>query len=159
MVPPTNLDDLSPTELKNLVVSLFEKMAELQRTIAAQADEIARLKGGPRRPNLKPSGMDKATEPKPDKPAGDGKGKRGNTKTKLTIHEEKTVKVDAPPGSRFRPRVCWHHSVGVKPVACANTLPKWLALQKPHIAAIFSKGIVVLRNRSWTRSIRLSRND
>ena len=100
MVPPGNLDDLSHTELKNLVVTLFEQVAELRRTITAQADEIARLKGGPRRPNIKPSGMEKATEPKPDKPAG--RGKRGSTKSKLTVHEEKTVKADAPAGSRFK---------------------------------------------------------
>jgi hypothetical protein len=96
MVPLANLDDLSHTELKNLVVTLFEQVAELRRTIAAQADEIARLKGGPRRPNIKPSGMEKATEPKPDKPAGERGGKRGSTKSRLTIHEEKTVK--AAPG-------------------------------------------------------------
>jgi hypothetical protein len=64
MVPPANLDDLSHTELKNLVVALFEQVAELRRAIAAQADEIARLQGGPRRPNIKPSGMEKATEPR-----------------------------------------------------------------------------------------------
>ena len=68
--------------------------------IAALRDEIARLKGGPRRPNLKPSGMEKATEP--DKPAGPGGGKRGSTKSKLTIHEEKVIKADAPPGSRLK---------------------------------------------------------
>jgi len=101
MVAPANLDDLSP-EWKNFVVSLFEKIAELERTVAAQAEEIARLKGGPRRPNIKPSGMEKGTEPKPDTPAGKGGGKRGDTKSKLTIHEEKTVKADAPPGSRFK---------------------------------------------------------
>ena len=84
MVPPANLDDLSPAELKNLVVALFEQVAELRRTIAAQAEEIARLKGGPRRPNIKPSGMEKGTEPKPDKLAGEGGGKRGDTKSKLT---------------------------------------------------------------------------
>jgi hypothetical protein len=101
MVPPANLDDLSHTELKNLVVALFEQVAELRRIVAAQADEIARLKGGPRRPNIKPSGMDKATEPKPDKPAGDGHRERGSTKSKLTIHEERTIRAEAPPGSRF----------------------------------------------------------
>jgi hypothetical protein len=74
----------------------------LRRTVAAQADEIARLKGGPRRPNLKPSGMEKATEPKPDRPAGEGDRKRGSTKSKLTIHEEKTIKATAPSGSRFK---------------------------------------------------------
>jgi hypothetical protein len=102
MVPPTNLDDLSHAELKNLVVALFEQLAELRRTNAALRDEIARLKGGPRRPNIKPSGMEKATEPKPDKPAGEGDGKRGSTRSKLTIHEEKIVKADAPAGSRFK---------------------------------------------------------
>src|SRR5215472_9854841 len=100
MVPPANLDGLSHAELKNLVVTLFEQVAEQQRMIAALRDEIARLKGGPRRPNLKPSGMEKATEP--DKPAGPGGGKRGSTKSKLTIHEEKVIKADAPPGSRFK---------------------------------------------------------
>jgi len=102
MPPPENLDGLSQTELKNLVVMLFEQLAEQQRTIAALRDEIARLKGGPRRPNLKPSGMEKATEPKPDKLAGEGDGKRGSTKSKLTIHEEKIVKAAAPAGSRFK---------------------------------------------------------
>jgi hypothetical protein len=82
--------------------ALFEQIAELWRTIAAQAEEIARLKGGPRRPNIKPRAMEKATEPKPDKPAGEGGGKRGDTKSKLTIHEEKIVKADAPAGSRFK---------------------------------------------------------
>jgi hypothetical protein len=61
MVPPADLDNLSHAELKNLVVTLFEQVAELRRMVAAQADEIARLKGGPRRPNIKPSGMEKAT--------------------------------------------------------------------------------------------------
>ena len=102
MVPPADLDGLSHAELKSLVIKQFEVIAELQRTVAALRDEIARLKGGPRRPNIKPSGMERATEPKPDKPAGEGQGKRGSTKTKLTIHEEKTVKVDAPAGSRFK---------------------------------------------------------
>jgi hypothetical protein len=102
MVPPANFDDLSPTELKNLAVALFEQAAEQQRIIAELRDEIARLKGGPRRPNIKPSGMEKGTEPKPDKPAGERRGKRGSTKSKLTIHEEKTVEADAPAGSRFK---------------------------------------------------------
>jgi hypothetical protein len=101
MVPPADLDRLSHAELKGLVLQLFEMVAELQRTVAAQRDEIARLKGGPGRPNIKPSGMEKATEPKSDRPSA-GRPKRGPTRTKLTIHEEKTVKVSAPAGARFK---------------------------------------------------------
>jgi hypothetical protein len=46
MVPPSNLDNLSHAEPRNLVVALFEQVAELRRSVAAQADEIAHLKGG-----------------------------------------------------------------------------------------------------------------
>ena len=101
MVPPADLDRLSHAELKGLVIQLFERMAELERTVAAQRDEIARLKGGPGRPVIKPSGMEKATEPKLDRPSAD-RPKRGPTRTKLTIHEKKTVKVPTPAGARFK---------------------------------------------------------
>ena len=100
MVPPGDLDRLSHGELKSLVIKQFEMIAELQRTVGALRDEIARLKGGPGRPTIKPSGMEKATEP--PKAVGPQRPGRGPTKTKLTIHEEKTVKVAAPPGSRFK---------------------------------------------------------
>jgi hypothetical protein len=46
---PEDIDGLSPAELKLLVVKLFEEVADLRRTVAAQRDEIARLKGGPGR--------------------------------------------------------------------------------------------------------------
>ena len=101
MVPPADLDRLSHAELKGLVIQLFEMVAELQRTVAAQRDEIARLKGGPGRPAIKPSGMEKATEPKSDRPSAE-RPKRGPTRTKLTIHEERIVKVPAPSGARFK---------------------------------------------------------
>jgi hypothetical protein len=100
MVPPADLDRLSHAELKSLVIKLLEQVTELQRANAALRDEIARLKGGPGRPTIKPSGMEKATEP--PKSGGPQSPKRGPTKTKLTINEQKTVKVAAPPGSRFK---------------------------------------------------------
>jgi hypothetical protein len=103
MLPAANVDSLSHAELKDLVLKLLEEMAELRRTVAAQRDEIARLKGGPGRPNIKPSGMEQATEPKPPGSSGNQKRPRGSTRSKLSIHEERAVKVAAPPrGSRFK---------------------------------------------------------
>jgi hypothetical protein len=78
-------------------------MVELQRTVATLGEEIARLKGGPGRPNLKPSGMERGTDPKPPGSPGERKRPRGSTRSKLAIHEERTVTVAAPPrGSRFK---------------------------------------------------------
>ena len=71
--------------------------------VAALRDEIARLKGGPGRTNIKPSGMERGTEPKPPGSPGDRKRPRGSTRSKLSIDEDRTVKAAAPPhGSRFK---------------------------------------------------------
>jgi hypothetical protein len=125
-----------------LVVTLFEQVAEQPRMIAALRDEIARLKGGPCRPDLKPSGMEKATEP--DKPAGPGGGKRGSTKSKLTIHEEKLIKADAPPGSRFKGYTSFVvQELAIHPdvinFRCEHNVAEWIAafrLAGPHGAAV-----------------------
>jgi hypothetical protein len=87
MSPPDDLDLLSHAELKGLVIKLWEQVAELQRTVAALRDENTRLKGGPGRPAIKPSGMERGTEPKPPGTSGDRKRPRGSTRPKLSIHE------------------------------------------------------------------------
>jgi hypothetical protein len=100
---PDDLDRLSHAELKGLVIKQWEQLVELQRMVAALRDEITRLKGGAGRPTIKPSGMDWGTEPKPPGSSGDRKRPRGSTRSKLSIHEERTVKVAEPPrGSRFK---------------------------------------------------------
>src|SRR5208337_406929 len=105
MSPPNDLDRLSPAELKDLVLELLAEVAELRKTVAAQRDELARLKGGPGRPdikpNVKPSGMEKATEPKLEEPPGKDR-RRGEVRAKLTINEERKLEADAPLGSRFK---------------------------------------------------------
>ena len=105
MSPPPDLDALSLSELKSLVLKLLEERAEFQRTVGALRDEIARLKGGPGRPdikaNVKPSGMEKASEAQPANPSGERRG-RGATRGKLTIHEERKLEVAPPFGSRFK---------------------------------------------------------
>jgi hypothetical protein len=103
MSPPPDLDRLSHADLKSLVLKLLEEVAELRRTVATQRDEIARLKGGSGRPNIKPSGMDRATEPKTAPTVGGEPRQKGSKTSKLTIHEERTIELMAPPqGSRFK---------------------------------------------------------
>jgi hypothetical protein len=105
MALPENIDDRSLAELKLLVVKLLEEVADLRRTVAAQRDEIARLKGGPPRPNVKPnskpSGMEQATDAKPPGSSKERR-RRGSTRAKLTINETRKVKLAPPPGARFK---------------------------------------------------------
>src|SRR3954466_4252242 len=98
MAPPGDLDALSPTELKAFVVRLLGKVAALEQTVAAQRAEIARLKGLKGRPALKPSGMEKASEPKPPSPR---KGRRGPVTPRVAV-EDQVIAATVPPGSRFK---------------------------------------------------------
>src|SRR5829696_3899018 len=64
----------------------------------ALKDEIARLKNLPPRPPFKPSGMEKATQPKPP-----GPGRRpGRGAKRDRVTREVTIQVEVPPGSRFK---------------------------------------------------------
>src|SRR3954449_1735642 len=98
MASPGDLDALSPSELKALVIELLGKVAALEQTVAAQRAEIARLKGLKSRPQLKPSGMEKASEPKPPSPP---KGRRGPVTPRVAV-EDQVVEAAVPPGSRFK---------------------------------------------------------
>src|SRR3954470_24282829 len=98
MALPGDLDALSPTELKELVIALLGKVAALEQTVAAQRAEIARLKGLKGRPALKPSGMEKASEPKPLSPP---KGRRGPVTPRVAV-EDRILAAAVPPGSRFK---------------------------------------------------------
>jgi hypothetical protein len=86
MPPPPDLTTLSPTELRDLVIALVTRMTELERTVSAQRDEIARLKGLSGRPVIEPSGMEASTQPKP--PSGKDKHRPGGGKktSRRVIH-------------------------------------------------------------------------
>src|SRR3954468_24208554 len=99
MASSGDLDALSPTKLKALVIELLGKVAALEQTVAAQRAEIARLKGLKGRPALKPtSGMEKAREPKPPSPP---KGRRGPVTPRVAV-EDQVIAATVPPGSRFK---------------------------------------------------------
>jgi Transposase IS66 family len=98
--PPENLDGLSAAQLRELVAMLLEKVTGLEQLVVEQRAEIARLKGLKGPPDIKPSGMDKATEPpKPDRPGN--RRRRGKVRPRVSI-EDRVLKAAAPVGSRFK---------------------------------------------------------
>jgi hypothetical protein len=100
MPSPTDPSGLQRAELEARVVELLGELAELKRLVAAQRDEIARLKGLKGRPSIKPSGMENATEPKPD---GKRAKRRGRGKvTPRVAPETKVLRVAVPHGSQFK---------------------------------------------------------
>ena len=99
-------------DLRSLVESLLAQVVRLQEDVAvlraenaALKEEIARLKGLPPRPKLKPSGMDKAANAAPS-PQPSGKPmrqrRRGAKRDRLVIGEERVLAASAPVGSRFK---------------------------------------------------------
>jgi hypothetical protein len=98
---PRTLDGLGLEELKSLLVQALEDVARLKAENEALREEMARLKGLNGRPKLKPSGMEKATE---TSAKGARKiGRRGAKRSKLTIHETRTIKAEnVPAGARFK---------------------------------------------------------
>src|SRR3979411_2468814 len=116
MVVPADVDGLSNAELKALVAKLLAEGTELKRRVSEQREEIARLKGLKGRPQIKPSGMEKASEPKPAAVKNErrrgGRAKRAAVKNErrrdggktatLVIHDDRIIKAEVPAGSRFK---------------------------------------------------------
>jgi len=111
------LEGFSVAELRDVVGALVAEVGALrsgaeaqQATISAlraenQAlrDEVARLKGLPPRPPLRPSGMEQATQPwAADTGETRPKPPRGAKRDRNAVTAEIVVKVSVPTGSRFK---------------------------------------------------------
>ena len=119
-----SLEGFSLAELRDLVGLLVAEVRRLQADNAAlhagaeaqqvmvtalraenQAlrDEVARLKGLPPRPPLRPSGMEKATEAGQAGKSGErSERRRGLKRDRDAVTAERVLKAAVPPGSRFK---------------------------------------------------------
>jgi Transposase IS66 family len=98
--PPEDLDGLSSTQLRKLVLMLLDRVSALEQLVVEQRAEIARLKGLKGPPDIKPSGMEKATESaKLDRQKN--RARRGKIRPCVSI-EERVLEATVPDGSRFK---------------------------------------------------------
>ena len=96
-----SLSGLPRGELEALAERLLAENDALRQVIAGLKAEVATLKGVKGRPEVKPSGMEKGTEPAP---AGSrAVVPRAARAARLAVHEERVVAAaDVPAGSRFK---------------------------------------------------------
>lgn len=99
--PPLDLDIASLDDVKRLVQLLAEEMGRLRAENAGLREEIARLKGLPAKPKLKPSGMEKKTERAEVKRRRKQK-RRGAKALAETVTETRVIAAPVPAGARFK---------------------------------------------------------
>jgi hypothetical protein len=103
--PPLDLDALSLADLKKLVVQLLTRVAVLEEENQRLREEIARLKALPKRPQLAPGSMDKASErglSRRSKRPSRCRHHRQSGRRTPPVTEERTLVVEVPPGSHRR---------------------------------------------------------
>src|SRR3954471_8475304 len=94
------LSSLPRGELEALAERLLAENDALKRAVAELRAEVATLKGVKGRPEVKPSGMEKGTEPAPP---GTLLCAKGSKSARLAVHEDRVVAAaDVPAVSRFK---------------------------------------------------------
>ena len=93
------LSELSRRDLEAVTERLLAENAALKQQVAALHAEVARLKGAPGRPAVKPSGMEKAAGPTP---ADRGKSRGKRSHKRLAVRQDRVIKAAVPAGSRFK---------------------------------------------------------
>ena len=92
----------------NITVSLgVRTLSDLEAKVAALTEENARLKGLKGRPTLKPSGMEKGTDPSPAASGRVGRRQRRREprppeSARLIVDEDRVVPLAPQPGWRFK---------------------------------------------------------
>jgi hypothetical protein len=101
MAESPDIDEVGLEELKSLLLQVLEDNARRKAEAAALRDENARLKGLKGRPQIKPSGMEKAAGL-----AAKSKrtiGRHGSKRAKLTIDETTIIRASiGPTGARLK---------------------------------------------------------
>lgn len=122
-----DVDDLSIVDLKRLLLEALAKIAELTAENAALRGEIARLKGLKGRPAIKPSapsGMERATSPKPAPVKG--KRRRRGRQARVAV-EDWVLTTPAPAGSRFKGyEIYVVQDLEIRPRAIRYRRERWL---------------------------------
>ena len=141
---PQDIDSLSVGELKQLVIALLGKVAALEEKVAAQAEEIARLKGLKGKPQIKPStpsGMDKAAAKRADRDWRK-KQRRGAKKPSVLVEEKVIAAADIPPGSRFKGYESFTvQDLKIEPRVVCYRRERWLTPDGRTILAPLPSGI------------------
>jgi hypothetical protein len=136
------ISGLSLEELKALLLQVLEDNTRLKAENAALREEIARLKGLKGRPKLKPSGMEKATEPA-GATGGKRKGRRGAKRSKLTLDESRILKPDSlPDGARFKGYEDFIvQDIVIMPWTIRYRRERWLLPSGETVVAALPKGV------------------
>ena len=123
------------------MLRLLTEVAALKQLVAAQRDEIARLKGLKGPPSIKPSGMEQASAAKP--PTGGGKRRgRGSKRIGHVAIEDRILKADVPAGSRFKGHESYLiQDLVLRPVAIRFRRERWVTPDGQTILAPLPAGI------------------